>query len=106
MTDPAVAVAAYSYQGSRWAADSTAVRMSGPLKVGMGELSRMAMKKSPNAPRWTRVEEKVRGAGLLLSGARRLSMSKYVLVRNISSQYIKEGGVSGGRGLKPHSFLG
>ena len=65
MTDPTVAVAAYSYQGLRWLADRMAVRMSGPPKVGMGELSRMARKKSPRAPRWRRVAAKVRDEGRL-----------------------------------------
>src|SRR5712691_12989816 len=61
MTDPAVAVAAYSYQGSRWLADKTAVRMSGAPKVGIGELSRIARKKSPRAPRCCKEEVKLRG---------------------------------------------
>ena len=39
MTDPAVADAAYSYQRGLWLAARIAVRMSGPAKVGMGELS-------------------------------------------------------------------
>src|SRR5579863_8498686 len=58
-TDPAVAIAAYSYQGLRWLAERTAVRMSGPAKVGMGELSRIARKKRPNAPRCRIVDAKV-----------------------------------------------
>src|SRR5580658_228581 len=86
MTDPAVAMAAYSYQGSRCVADKTAVRMSGPLNVGMGELSRMAMKKRPSAPRWRRVEAKVRGTGRFFIGARRFSMFEICPC----SQYIKE----------------
>src|SRR5580692_8444990 len=59
-TDPGVAQAAYSSQRSWRAADRTAVRMSGPPKVGMGELSRMARKKRPAAPRWRRVDVKLR----------------------------------------------
>jgi hypothetical protein len=30
--------------------------MSGPPKVGSGELSRIARKKSPNAPKWRNIE--------------------------------------------------
>jgi len=48
MADPAVATAAYSYHGLRWAAARMAVRISGPPNVGKGELSRMARKNSPN----------------------------------------------------------
>src|SRR5579862_66730 len=54
-TDPAVADAAYSYQRGRWLAARTAVRMSGPAKLGIGELSRMANPNSPAAPRCRRV---------------------------------------------------
>jgi hypothetical protein len=51
MTDPAVAVRAYSNHGPRWLAARIAVRMSGPAKVGSGELSRIARKNRPSAPR-------------------------------------------------------
>jgi hypothetical protein len=37
-----------------------AIRMSGPAKVGRGELSRIARKKSPNAPKWRKVEVRLR----------------------------------------------
>jgi hypothetical protein len=56
ITDPAVATAAYSYDGLRWLAARIAVKMSGPPNVGSGELSRMARKKSPNAPKWRNIE--------------------------------------------------
>src|SRR5438552_18426303 len=55
-TDPAVATAAYSYHGLRWLAARIAVRMSGPPNVGRGELSRIARKKSPSAPKWRNIE--------------------------------------------------
>jgi hypothetical protein len=35
-------------------------RMSGPPKVGTGELSRIARKKSPRAPKWRNVERNER----------------------------------------------
>src|SRR5271163_4834028 len=50
-TDPAVATAAYSHQGLRWLPARIASRMSSPPKVGRGELSRIARKNRPNAPR-------------------------------------------------------
>src|ERR1700679_1414177 len=56
ITDPAVATAAYSYHGLRWLAARIAVKMSGPPNVGSGELSRMARKKRPNAPKWRNIE--------------------------------------------------
>jgi hypothetical protein len=56
MTDPAVATAAYSYHGLRWVAARIAVKMSGPPNVGRGELSRIARKKSPSAPKWRNIE--------------------------------------------------
>ncbi len=56
MTEPAVATAAYSYQGLRWLAARIAVRISGPPNVGSGELSKMARKKSPNAPKWRNID--------------------------------------------------
>src|ERR1700724_3687222 len=34
--------------------------MSGPPNVGSGELSRIARKKSPNAPKWRNIEAKLR----------------------------------------------
>src|SRR5579864_4931872 len=34
--------------------------MSGPPNVGTGELSRIARKKSPNAPKWRNIEAKLR----------------------------------------------
>ena len=58
-TDPAVADAAYSYQRGLWLAARIAVRMSGPAKVGMGELSIIARAKSPAAPRWRSVDRRV-----------------------------------------------
>ena len=58
ITDPAVATAAYSYQGLRWLAARIAVKMSGPPNVGSGELSTMAREKSPNAPKWRNIEVK------------------------------------------------
>ena len=51
ITDPAVATTAYSYHGLRWVAARMAVKMSGPPNVGKGELSRIARKKSPSAPK-------------------------------------------------------
>ena len=56
ITDPTVATAAYSYHGLRWLAARIAVRMSGPPNVGRGELSRIARKKSPSAPKWRNIE--------------------------------------------------
>src|ERR1039458_2648631 len=56
VTDPAVATAAYSYPGSRWRAARIAVKMSGPPNVGRGELSRIARKRSPSAPKWRNIE--------------------------------------------------
>src|SRR5438445_4582769 len=55
-TDPTVATAAYSYHGLRWLAARIAVRMSGPPNVGSEELSRIARKKSPSAPKWRNIE--------------------------------------------------
>jgi hypothetical protein len=55
-----VATAAYSYHGSRRAATRIARRISGPPKVGTGELSRMVRKNSPSAPRWRNVERNER----------------------------------------------
>jgi len=60
ITDPAVATAAYSYQGLRWVAARIAVKMSGPPNVGRGELSSIARKKSPSAPRWRNIEARLR----------------------------------------------
>src|SRR5579862_382622 len=58
-TDPPVAVAANSYHSGRWLAARMAVRISGPANVGIGELSRMARKKSPAAPRCRSVDRNV-----------------------------------------------
>src|ERR1700681_2871535 len=60
MADPAVATAAYSYHGLRWAAARMAVRISGPPNVGKGELSRIARKNSPSAPKWRNIEAMLR----------------------------------------------
>jgi len=54
--DPAFATAAYSYYGLRWLAARIAVRMSGPPNVGRGELSTIARKKSPSAPKRRNIE--------------------------------------------------
>src|SRR5580693_9112025 len=74
ITDPAVATAAYSYQGFRWLAARIAIRMSGPPNVGSGELSRIARKKSPSAPRWVSIEVKLRPLAGLRVWIRRFSM--------------------------------
>src|SRR5580692_8276474 len=60
MVDPAVATETYSYHGSRRVVTRMARRMSGPPKVGTGELSRIVRKKSPNAPRWRNIEKNER----------------------------------------------
>src|SRR5580698_9326665 len=57
MVEPAVATAAYAYHGSRLVETRIATRISGPPKVGTGELSRIARKKSPNAPKWRNMEK-------------------------------------------------
>jgi hypothetical protein len=41
-------------------AASIAIRISGPPNVGIGELSRIARKKSPKAPKWLNIEVKLR----------------------------------------------
>jgi hypothetical protein len=56
IVDPIVATAAYSYHGLRRVETRIARRISGPPKVGTGELSRIVRKKSPNAPRWRNIE--------------------------------------------------
>src|SRR5580692_5495236 len=50
-----------------------AVRISGPPKVGIGELSRIARKKSPSAPKCRRVAAKLCVLRRLGAGASRLS---------------------------------
>src|SRR5579871_1608147 len=51
IVEPTVATTGYTYHGSRCVDTRIATRMSGPPKVGTGELSRIARKKSPNAPK-------------------------------------------------------
>src|SRR5277367_2027602 len=74
IADPMVATMAYSYQGLRRVETRMATRMSGPPKVGTGELSRIVRKKSPNAPRWRNTEKTVRPRGAAV-WSRRFNMS-------------------------------
>src|SRR5580700_7813852 len=56
MVDPTVATATYSYHGLRRVVTRMASRISGPPKVGTGELSRIVRKNSPSAPRWRNLD--------------------------------------------------
>src|SRR5665213_3731080 len=60
MVDPAVATATYSYHGLGRVVTRIARRIAGPPKVGTGQLSRIARKKSPRAPRCRNTERNER----------------------------------------------
>src|SRR5580693_1978584 len=50
ITDPAVATAAYSYQGFRWLAARIAIRMSGPPNVAAGSYPGSRERRAPALP--------------------------------------------------------